>query len=220
MTILIDSRETKEVKNRGLELFGDRARVETLITGDVLVNGVCVERKTPEDLIKSKISKDKHLDNQCKKMTAFDTRILVVEGSFFKLCERDPHYKEYDSLWYYGLVSSLQVNYGMSVFPVPNNLEFWKYIGKLAYKSEHKKQVELSQVYTPKLTRKNKSVPLSMICTIPGINEKVGMSILNQFTPYELYNTTQKELENISGVGPVMSRRIKSVFSKDRGVKA
>ena len=218
--ILIDSRETREVKDRGLQFFGDRARVESLIIGDVLLNNTVVERKTPEDLIKSKISEDKHLDTQCKRMTSYETRILVVEGSFFKLCEREPRYQKYDSDWYYGLVSSLQVNYGMSVFPVPNNVEFWKYIGKLAYKSEHKKQVELSQIYTPKLTRKNKSVPLSMLCVVPGINEKVGLQILEKFSPYQLYDASLEDLQDINGVGPVMSKRIKAVFNKEREVKA
>lgn len=218
--ILCDSREPKYCQANGLNIFGpERFRVDTLRIGDVLVDGAVVERKEVKDLINSAISSDKHLKSQATRMTAFDTRILVIEGSFMKLCQEDPRYQKYNSKWFYGLCASLNVNYGIMTFQVPNNEEFWKFIERLAYKIDKKKEIDTSPIYTPKVTKKNKSVPLSQICVVPGINEKIGLSILEKYNPYDLYTTTQKELENINGVGPVLAKRIKSVYKPDRGVK-
>lgn len=169
MTVLIDNRETPLTIHNGVQQFGlENIKVATLLTGDVLFNGVCVERKTSEDLINSKISPDKHLDTQCKRMTAYPIRVLVIEGSFKQLIKNNPHYSRYNLDWYHGVLASVQVNYGIMIKEVDNNKEFWKYVGKLHYKSERKKEIELSPIYTPKISKVNKSIPLSMICTIPN----------------------------------------------------
>ena len=213
MTILIDSHETSEVKERGLKKFKNNLRIETLLTGDVLCNGACVERKEVKDLISSATSKDKHLQKQALKMTAYDTRILVVEGSFIKLCEKEIRYKKYDSKWFYGLVASLNVKYGIMVHQVPNNREFWKFIERLNYKMDEKKEIEASRIYTPKISYANsKRVDLSQLCCIPGLSEKIGLNILGRFSLFDLYYATLEDLQTVDKVGPVLARKIKSEF--------
>ena len=217
MTVLIDSRETQEVQRRGIKKFGaGNALVTTLVTGDVLVDGMIFERKTVSDLISSVTGRDKRLRHQALKMMSYEDRFLIIEGSFNELRKKDSRYKQYDQKWYRGVIASMIMKYGLNVIQVDNNAEFWHQIERLVFKKKEKGIFERSQVYTPKLTEGNsKRVDLSMLCCIPGISEKIGLSILERFSLYQLYDATIEQLQKIDGVGPVLSRQIKSEFPID-----
>lgn len=212
LTVLIDSREKSEVKKLGLKKFKNDSRIETLLTGDVLVNGCCIERKRIDDLISSVI--DKRLKKQLFKMAAYEFAVIIIEGELEYLRNSDPRYRKYDQKWLDGLCFSIMLNYGIFVYQVKTNTKFWGAVERCKFKSEHKKHIENSKIYTPKISAINKKRPdLSMLCaSIEGISETKGLLILEKYTPYELYHVSVEQLLEIKGVGPVMARRIKTEF--------
>lgn len=215
MTILIDSRETQEVQRRGIKKFGPgNALVTTLITGDVLVDGMIFERKTVSDLISSVTGKDKRLHHQAPKMMAYEDRFLVIEGSFNELRKKDSRYRQYDQKWYRGVIASMIMKYGLNVLQVDNNAEFWHQIERLVFKKKEKGLFERSQVYTPKLSAANSKRPdLSMLCAgIEGISESKGLLILEKYSLWDLYQVSVEDLLEIDGIGPVIARKIKGEF--------
>lgn len=214
MTVLIDSRETREVQRRGIKKFGTgNALVTTLVTGDVLVDGMIFERKTVEDLISSVTGKDKRLHHQAPKMMAYEDRFLIIEGRFNEV-RKNPRYKQYDQKWYRGIIASMVMKYGLNVLQVDNNAEFWHQIERLVFKKKEKGLFERSQLHTPKLSSAvNKRIDLSMLCCVPGISESKGLLILEKFTLWDLYHISKEDLLTIDGVGPVIAAKIKSEFN-------
>jgi ERCC4-type nuclease len=217
LTVLIDNRETQEVQRLGIKKFGSgNAIVTTLVTGDVLVDGMIFERKTVEDLISSVTGKEKRLHHQAPKMMVYEDRFLIIEGSFNKVRKRNSRYRQYDQKWYRGVIASMIMKYGLNVIEVENNREFWIQIERLVFKKKEKGIFERSQVYTPKVTMEhNKRVDLSMLCCIPGVSETIGLNILDKFSLYQLYDVSKEDLQTIDKVGPVIAAKIKSEFKED-----
>jgi ERCC4-type nuclease len=217
MTVLIDSREMKSIQNEGIKRFGTaNCKVLALVTGDTIVDEICFERKTWEDLVSSKQSG--HLDDQLKRMMAYENSILIVEGNLEALKKKYPQrFAMINDNWIRGIIYSTWFNYHIPVYFEDNNKGYWKSIEKAIYKQEQSKTRQLSRVYKPKLSKRaSLNTALSMLCYVDRISEKTATAIIDHFNLWDnifpLYYITEEELVEVKGVGRATAKRIKSEF--------
>jgi DNA excision repair protein ERCC-4 len=212
--LLVDDREPKSCIDNGINKFGsENIEVTRLKTGDLLYDGVTIERKEIADLISSVV--DGRLHEQAQKMMIYPQRFLVIEGNFDNLRSSHERYRKYHNKWFYGVLASLTVKYGLQVVQVKDNIEFWTLIERIIYKVNERKDIENSRIFNPKLSKRHKkNVALSMLCCIPTISENKGLRILEHYNLRELYDIGVEELQEINGVGPALAERIKSEFNE------
>jgi len=200
--IICDTREYRSGRPQQLEAAFKAWEIEVkfypvqLPIGDYIINGACVEFKTPEDFIQSKISG--HLDRQTFNMSArYANSYLVVEGDIDAQAEGRVHRNailsskigasfKRSSAGDHGMVNFLEIEIGE--FPL-----FVKFI----MAKEHIR-------YPPplKVPVKKSEMAVATLSTIPNVSTIRARALLEHFKSlYEIFSATKEELENVEGIG-------------------
>jgi Fanconi anemia group M protein len=135
-TILCDNRETASAVVRNLSLKGLNIKLEQLPVADYVISQrVGIERKSAQDFNDSII--DGRLFSEIKDLTAnFERPILILEGDPF-LSSNINH----NAL--YGAISSIMLNFGVSVYRTKDSEETAEFLYQLAKKEQQDKKGEI-----------------------------------------------------------------------------
>jgi len=181
----------------------------------VVSDRVGVERKDCADFLSS--MKDGRLFSQAKDMAEiYERPILILEGQMNKALKRSA--MRTSSI--YGALSSLALDYGLSVIPTENPETTAILLHRLAYREQAKEDriIQLRSI--------NRNLPaheqqIYLLSGLPQIGTALAMELLNKFeTPYRVIDEfaraqihtsksgkTKKLLGSLSevrGVGPVI----------------
>jgi ERCC4-type nuclease len=175
--------------------------VERLGIGDINYDGVCIERKAVADYIASIC--DGRLFAQAEEMTKFPRRYMIIVG------ELSSYSGKVKPTQYLGALASIMTRYGIGIAFVQNNDEYLYLVLKILQKSSDGK--DLHRTYL----KKEAEVPSLLACvsSLPGIGNERAEKIVAKFASARaLCDVSSADLQEIDGVGPILSEVIKSVF--------
>jgi len=216
--ICIDSNEASNRRDivNYLRLSGFTVDIQKLDVCDFVVSDrVGIERKDTSDFLGS--MKDGRLFKQAKSMSeVYEKPILILEGQMSRALKRS----RMKPASIYGALSSLALDYGLSIIPTENPDTTAVLLHRLAYREQVKEErpVQLRSV--------NRNMPphqqqLFLLSGLPQIGTSLAEELLHNFdTPYEVIREfveaeiktsktgkTKKllgPLKEVKGVGPTI----------------
>lgn len=205
LRIVADDRERKSgipdlLKGAGLDV-----EVRTLPVGDYIVaSETIVERKSLPDFVSSVF--DGRLFDQCTRMKEhFAHPALVVEGDVDDL----PDLLE-NPLVFYGALSSVALEYRMPVLPTANAENTARLLAAMAARRPKATGPLVKKIRKYADVRRQQ---LGIVCSLPGIGEKLGGRMLERFgTPGEALAASAAELAKVPGMGRARAGRIRGVL--------
>ena len=205
LRIIIDEREKKSGIPNLLTAIGIKTEIKTLQIGDYIVGPeTVVERKSIQDLISSVF--DGRLFDQCSRLKEhFQNPILLVEGNVDEIesITENP-------LVFYGALSTIAIDFKIPIIPTPNASHTAKLLVSLCSKKESIKGPFLKKIKKSNNIQKQQ---LSVLCSLPGIGEKIAIRILEKYdSPFIALSATSKELGKIPGLGETRAKKIKSML--------
>lgn len=176
---------------------------------------VSVQRKTVPDLVGSVYGSDR-LVREVAQMQAADLRFLVLEGfPFFQPDGKRPAgvRSQFSRKQLWGLLLSLQLNYGIAVVNTGSQaetVEFLRYLPRWVAKAEHRSlQVrgKSSSSWDDPLSPERR---LHFLQGLPGIGRSLAEEILRTFgrVPCSL----DEDLRTVPGIGKIKAERIDAFF--------
>ena len=205
LRIIIDEREKKSGIPNLLIAIGIKTEIKTLQIGDYIVGPeTVVERKSIQDLISSVF--DGRLFDQCSRLKEhFQYPILLVEGNVDEIesITENP-------LVFYGALSTIAIDFKIPIIPTPNASHTAKLLVSLCSKKESIKGPFLKKIKKSNNIQKQQ---LSVLCSLPGIGEKIAIRILEKYgSPFIALSATSKELGKIPGLGETRAKKIKGML--------
>ena len=205
LRIIIDEREKKSGIPNLLIAIGIKTEIKTLQIGDYIVGPeTVVERKSIQDLISSVF--DGRLFDQCSRLKEhFQYPILLVEGNVDEIesITENP-------LVFYGALSTVAIDFKIPIIPTPNASHTAKLLVSLCSKKESIKGPFLKKIKKSNNIQKQQ---LSVLCSLPGIGEKIAIRILEKYgSPFIALSATSKELGKIPGLGETRAKKIKGML--------
>jgi len=205
LRIVIDEREKKSGIPNLLTAIGIKTEIKTLQIGDYIVGPeTVVERKSIQDLISSVF--DGRLFDQCSRLKEhFQNPILLVEGNVDEIesITENP-------LVFYGALSTVAIDFKIPIIPTPNASHTAKLLVSLCSKKESIKGPFLKKIKKSNNIQKQQ---LSVLCSLPGIGEKIAIRILEKYgSPFIALSATSKELGKIPGLGETRAKKIKGML--------
>ena len=198
MRIVIDHRESEDFKSFALDILPN-ATLEVLDVGDIVVDEkICFEHKQPTDFISSLF--DGRLFRQIHEMQDnYQYFYIIVSGNIKDIININP--EKYDHI--IGAISSCFVR-GCPVIFVDNYVIMFDLIKKLSSKLTdgklRTKPIQKSSV---------KDEKLRLICSLPGISEKIGRELLKRFkSPYSVLTADVHGLIKVNGIGKKTAKKI------------
>jgi Fanconi anemia group M protein len=201
--VIYDSREERSGRPTMLVAAFDAWKIEckfipvVLPIGDYIVNGACIEYKTEEDFIQSKISG--HLDEQLFNMSArYDKSYLFVEGDIFVQGEGRVHYNALlSSFLGASFKQSSHGQHGMiNLVPLENDACF-PYAVKFLMDKEHIR-------YPPplKVPVNKREMAVATLRTIPSVGEGRARALIQHFKSLKsVFGASVDELTDVKDVG-------------------
>jgi Fanconi anemia group M protein len=205
VVIFVDFREEPSGIREVMEELGGNIRKLDLKVGDYICSDrVCVERKTSDDFINSII--DGRIFQQAEELIDnFEKPILIIEGNNFRLGMNENALK--------AALSSLILNYGISVITTVNELDTAKTIYWLAKKEqeEAKRTIIIKGRKKPKDIKKLQE---HIISGFPGVSTTISKRILKEFKTIKKFsNATEEDLKKIDGIGKVLAKKLRKVMN-------
>ncbi len=177
-------------------------QLQQLEIGDYLISeDVVIERKEANDLIESMI--DGRLFEQLKKLKVYKKPILIIEGQ---------HSRKISENAYYGLISSIILDFGIPIIFTKSQEETAKIILNLARREQIDLKKEVRHIHV------KKSIPLSelqlrVLESLPHIGPKMAKKILERFKTIKRFvNASELELFLTEGFGEKIIKDIKRVL--------
>jgi ERCC4-type nuclease len=208
--IKLDCREPEEIKTIFRQAFYSDYRqekrplkvsVDQLDVGDVQYDGVVIERKEIQDFIASMC--DGRLFAQAEQMTKFPKKFLIIVG------ELSDYKGKVKPTQYLGAMASVMARYGISFAFVRNNEEFLYLTIKILQKATDGKSLHKVYIEKPSEPPSLKAV----VSAIPLVGPERAEKIVEIYpTALRLCQATEEELQEVVGIGDVVSKNIKEVF--------
>lgn len=214
--LIYDKREERSGRPRqviaAMKAWGIELKVVPVMLpiGDYIINGACIEYKTAEDFIQSKLSG--HLDRQLFNMSSrYANSYLVVEGDVQAQAEGRVHYNAIlssligasfrrSSHGFHGMINKIEIDVQ----------DTFAYVIKFMMAKEHIR-------YPPPLkVPVNKSeMAVATLSTIPSIRDVRARTLLEHFKSLRaIFNATQDELEAVEGIGSVTAEKAFSYINE------
>ena len=205
LRIIIDEREKKSGIPKLLTAIGIKTEIKTLQIGDYIVGPeTVIERKSVQDLMSSVF--DGRLFDQCSRLKEhFQYPILLMEGNLDEIesITENP-------LIFYGALSTVAIDFKIPIIPTPNASHTAKLLVSLCSKKESIKGPFLKKIKKSNNIQKQQ---LSVLCSLPGIGEKIAIRILEKYgSPFIALSATSKELGKIPGLGETRAKKIKGML--------
>ncbi len=203
LKIIADNREKSSNIIKNLISLGVDIKVEQLDVGDYVISeDVCIERKSGNDFIDSMID-GRLFDQLIKLKQTYKNPILIVEGK---------HSRNISENSYYGLISSIILDYKIPILFSKDEEETTKILLNLARREQLDLKKEVRKVNF------KKSIPLSelqlkILESFPHIGPKTAKKILEKFKTIKRFiNAGDLELFSIEGFGKKIIKDLKLVL--------
>jgi len=213
LRIIVDERERKSGIPDLLKSVGLNIEMKTLPVGDYIVAPeTVVERKSVRDLLSSVF--DGRLFDQCSRLKEnFEHPILLIEGNVDEIEEITDN-----PLIFYGAISTVALDFKIPVIPTPSAAHTAKLLVSLCSRKDSPKGPYLKKIKKSSDLQKQQ---LSVLCSLPGIGEKLAVRMLEKFgTPLKAFTATAVELSKVNGLGDSRAKKIKKMLdSKSKFLK-
>lgn len=205
LRIVVDERERKSGIPDLLRAVGINLEIKTLPIGDYIVAPeTIVERKSVSDLISSIF--DGRLFDQCNRLKEHFTHpIILMEGNVEEIEQivENP-------LVFYGALSAVAIDFKIPIIPTPSATHTAKMLVSMCSRKDTlrgpflKKIKKFDDVYRQQL---------SVLCSLPGIGEKLATRMLAKFgSPTKTLNASLADLAKIEGLGEARAKKIKQML--------
>ena len=205
LRIVVDEREKKSGIPDLLRSVGINLEVKTLPVGDYIVAPeTIVERKSVSDLISSVF--DGRLFDQCNRLKEhFAHPIILMEGNVEEIEQivENP-------LVFYGAISAVAIDFKIPIIPTPNATHSAKMLISMCSRKDSLKGPFLKKIKkSDDVTRQQ----LSVLCSLPGIGEKLATRMLTKFgSPSKTLNASTADLAKVDGLGEARAKKIKQML--------
>ncbi len=205
VVVYADDREAGTEAARHLaEELGADVRFQRLPVADfVLSDRACIERKTSSDFESSVIDGRLFLQAQELKEN-FASPILVVVGLDFERLHSNA---------IRGALLALALDYRIPVFFVPTE----QALAELIYAIGFREQLKAPRAMKIQFSKKGLSLEQQqrlIVESLPMIGPKNTLSLLAHFKTIEkLVNASEKELQEVDGIGKTRAKQIRAVLS-------
>lgn len=188
-----------------LRAVGINLEVKTLPVGDYIVAPeTIVERKSVSDLISSVF--DGRLFDQCNRLKEhFAHPVILMEGNVEEIEQivENP-------LVFYGAISAVAIDFKIPIIPTPNATHSAKMLISMCSRKDSLKGPFLKKIKkSDDVTRQQ----LSVLCSLPGIGEKLATRMLTKFgSPSKTLNASTADLAKVDGLGEARAKKIKQML--------
>lgn len=208
--IVYDKREERSGRPQMLKsafvAFGTECKFVDVVLpiGDYIVNGACIEYKTEEDFIQSKING--HLDTQLFNMSArYDMSYLFVEGDIFAAGDGRVHYNALlSSFLGASFKKSSHGQHGViNLVPLQDSGSF-PYAVKFLMQKEHIR-------YPPpmKVPVSRSEMAVATLSTIPSVGTTRARNLIKHFHSLRaVFDASVEELMEVKDVGKTTAEAI------------
>lgn len=205
LRIVVDERERKSGIPDLLRAVGINLEIKTLPIGDYIVAPeTIVERKSVSDLISSIF--DGRLFDQCNRLKEHFTHpIILMEGNVEEIEQivENP-------LVFYGALSAVAIDFKIPIIPTPSAIHTAKMLVSMCSRKDTLRGPFLKKI------KKSDDVyrqQLSVLCSLPGIGEKLATRMLSKFgSPTKTLNASLADLAKIEGLGEARAKKIKQML--------
>lgn len=205
LRIVVDERERKSGIPDLLRAVGIHLEIKTLPIGDYIVAPeTIVERKSVSDLISSIF--DGRLFDQCNRLKEHFTHpIILMEGNVEEIEQivENP-------LVFYGALSAVAIDFKIPIIPTPSATHTAKMLVSMCSRKDTLRGPFLKKI------KKSDDVyrqQLSVLCSLPGIGEKLATRMLSKFgSPTKTLNASLADLAKIEGLGEARAKKIKQML--------
>lgn len=208
LRIVADERERKSGIPTLLKKAGLDVENRTLQVGDYIVaSETIVERKSIHDMVSSIF--DGRLPDQCSRLKEhFEHPLLVVEGSADDLLNILDN-----PMVFYGALSSVALDYHIPVIPTPDAEGTARLLAAMAARRPKSAGPLVKKI------RKYADVErqqLGIVCSLPGIGEKLGSRMLERFkTPAAAMTASTADLAKVPGLGRTRAEKLRRVLDRE-----
>lgn len=207
LRIVVDEREKKSGIPDLLRAVGINLEIKTLPVGDYIVAPeTIVERKSVSDLISSIF--DGRLFDQCNRLKEHFTHpVILMEGNVKEIEQivENP-------LVFYGAMSAVAIDFKIPIIPTPSATHTAKMLVSMCSRKESLRGPFLKKIKkSDDLSRQQ----LSVLCSLPGIGEKLATRMLAKFgSPSKTLNASLSDLAKVEGLGEVRAKKIKQMLDQ------
>jgi len=206
-TIIVDSRELGSPTTRELSKYDILITQETLSIGDFVISDrTAIERKTAEDFVASII--DGRLFEQVSNLkSAYEMPILIIEGESFQTS------RNIAPEAVMGAVASVIIDFGVPIVWTRSSPETALLILSIARREQSKGDRR------PRVRMERKPESLAdeqefIVAGLPLIDTVLARRLLKAFgTVEKVFLASEKELQDVEGIGRKISERIRKVVS-------
>ncbi|MCW3806133.1 ERCC4 domain-containing protein [Plebeiibacterium marinum] len=206
--IIIDHREQRSGINKVLEDMGCKVEIDTLKSGDFIINNnIIIERKTKDDFVSTLIQNRLFVQCANLKKSCYNPMILI-EGNPYNTTHQISREAIRGALVSVSMSWGIPINYSSSVE------DSAKLLLLLAEQNIKSKDEYSRKGYRPKsLIRKQ----LYFLQGLPTIGPKSAKELLNHFGCLEkVITASTSELETIEGIGKEKAKRIKDFVTASK----
>ncbi len=180
--------------------------LEKLEYADYVVSSRCgIEVKTVEDFVDSII--DGRLLEQIKNLkNNFERPVIVIEGTQDVFAVRNVHHNSI-----LGMMATIAVSYGIPIIQTRNFKETAALLRIVAKREQDEAGKDFS-LHADRKPATLKEQQEYIVSSLPGINLTLAKPLLKYFkTVKNLVNASEKELQEVSKIGPIKAKQIKDV---------
>lgn len=212
--IVCDHRETASPVVRELSLMNVNVQLEQLVVADYIISDRAgIERKAAQDFKDS--LKDGRLFEELKDLkNNFERPILILEGNPFI----DTNINE-NAL--YGAISSIILNFGITIYRTSDAQETTKFLYHLAKKEQEESKNKINLRFEKAPTKLSYLLEY-IISGIPGINSSRAKNLLNQLETLQNITTAEiGDLMKVENIGKKIAQEIYKIsrFSYNDGLQ-
>jgi DNA excision repair protein ERCC-4 len=207
LRIVVDEREKKSGIPDLLRAVGINLEIKTLPVGDYIVAPeTIVERKSVSDLISSIF--DGRLFDQCNRLKEhFAHPVILMEGNVEEIEQivENP-------LVFYGAMSTVAIDFKIPIISTPSATHTAKMLVSMCSRKESLRGPFLKKIKkSDDLSRQQ----LSVLCSLPGIGEKLATRMLAKFgSPSKTLNASLADLAKVEGLGEARAKKIKQMLDQ------
>ncbi len=210
IVVYVDSRELRSGVPKHLRELGADVEVRTLDVADYVVSeDVGIERKSANDFLQSII--DGRLFEQVSRLKgAYERPLLVIEGNPYGIRNIHPNAIR-------GAIAALALDWGLPVLFSSDPEETARFIYLIAKREQEERKKEV------RLRSEKKALTLAerqrlIVEGLPNVSSTLAKRLLRHFGNVEqVFTATEKELQEVGGIGPRKAREIRKVITAPYG---
>lgn len=205
LIILADFRENKNITNH-LKDLGSSVKILPLKVGDYIISDrTVIERKTANDFVNSII--DGRLFEQAKELKEnFSKPLMIIEGNKTRNNVNENVIK--------GALSSIIMNYDISVLMTKDEKDTANMIFRLANKEQNSKKINIG-IKGKKKPKQLDKLQVFVLSSFPNVSEVTAVKLLKKFGSIKgVMNASENELMKIEGLGEKKVKGILKIINK------